>query len=549
LLRKLRRRFLSAVRKLPILLLLVFAVVGCSRDRPNILLLLSDDQSYPFVGAYGDTNVRTPTLDRLAAEGMRFHRFFTTASQCVPSRASLMTGRSPVATRTTRFTSPLPADEITFPEVLRDKAGYYTGVCGRDFHLDGPMQDDPMDIAALLTQYHLTTFASRVDYLDVSRGAGVEKKVAEFLDHKPHGRPWFLWVNYSNPHYPWDQVEATPDLASVKLQPQWPELPGMREQLAHYCGEVNRLDSQVKAVLDTLKARDALENTLIVFMGDNGGALPHGKGALYDTGVNVPFLMIWPGVIAPDTESRTLLSGEDLAPTLLEAAGLEPLPRMSGVSFLPLLRGEKYKPRKHVFMERGPHGFDAVHTDTTSSSYDLSRAVRTDRYKLIYNCTPWVPYAPIDSAEDIAWTQIKEAHAAGKLSPALASAYFTIPRPVYELYDLDNDPGELENLSGRRELAKVETQLRVALAGKMLRDYDYLPLPDVRTRAAGRGDTSREAAFENLDVNGDGRLTKEEFSADRDASDAEKWFVLRDADGNGFLDHDEYVAEEPRAKR
>jgi arylsulfatase A-like enzyme len=104
--------------------------------KPNILFLLSDDHSYPFVGCYGDSNVRTPNLDRLAARGMKLHRFFTAAPQCVPSRASLMTGRSPVAARITRFSSPLARDEITFPELLRKDAGYFTGVCGRTDHHD-----------------------------------------------------------------------------------------------------------------------------------------------------------------------------------------------------------------------------------------------------------------------------------------------------------------------------------------------------------------------------------------------------------------------------
>ncbi|MBP8846024.1 MAG: sulfatase-like hydrolase/transferase, partial [Thermoanaerobaculia bacterium] len=105
--------------------------------KPNILFVLSDDHSYPFLGCYGDTNVRTPTLDAFAAEGMKFHRFFTVAPQCVPSRAGFLTGRSAVAARMTRFSSPLPRDEITFPEILRQQGGYYTGIAGRSYHLDG----------------------------------------------------------------------------------------------------------------------------------------------------------------------------------------------------------------------------------------------------------------------------------------------------------------------------------------------------------------------------------------------------------------------------
>ena len=130
----------------PRLFVLLVSLVLCSgftlthaadSARPNILFVLSDDHSYPFLSCYGDSNVRTPNLDRFAAQGMKFHRFFTAAPQCVPSRAAYLTGRSAVAARMTRFSSPLPRDEITFPEVLRAQAGYFTGVCGRSYHLDG----------------------------------------------------------------------------------------------------------------------------------------------------------------------------------------------------------------------------------------------------------------------------------------------------------------------------------------------------------------------------------------------------------------------------
>ena len=105
---------------------------------PNILFLLSDDHSAPYLGCYGYADVRTPNLDRFAAEGMRFDRMFVTCPQCVPSRASLMTGQSPVAVRMVRFTSPLPPDVRALPDLLRDQAGYFTGVGGRTYHLDGP---------------------------------------------------------------------------------------------------------------------------------------------------------------------------------------------------------------------------------------------------------------------------------------------------------------------------------------------------------------------------------------------------------------------------
>jgi arylsulfatase A-like enzyme len=107
-------------------------------EKPNILFLLSDDHSYPYLGCCGNKDVRTPNLDRLASQGLRFDRMFVGCPQCVPSRACLMTGRSAVAVRMVRFTSPLPAEVPTLPDLLRDKAGYFTGVAGRTYHLDGP---------------------------------------------------------------------------------------------------------------------------------------------------------------------------------------------------------------------------------------------------------------------------------------------------------------------------------------------------------------------------------------------------------------------------
>jgi N-sulfoglucosamine sulfohydrolase len=449
-------------------------------EQPNILFLLSDDHSYPFVSCYGDTNVKTPNLDRLATEGMKFHRFFTAAPQCVLSRAALMTGRSPVAARMTRFSSPLPKDEITLPELLRQQAGYYTGVCGRSFHLDGSGRK-PQFVQQVFDKYQLATFADRVDFLKGGSDEQVAGLVAEFLDARPADKPFFMWANFSDPHHVWNAAQKyRPAPASLQLPAHWPDLPGVREQVADYCAEINRLDERVGAVLSELQRRQLLDKTIIVFAGDNGAALPHGKGSLYDPGSNVPFIVRWPGVTPAATESRALVSGEDLAPTLLNMAGVEPPSSMSGVSIVEVLQGNSAAvPREYLFIYRGPHGSAPVRVDASNSPYDMGRAVRSARYKFIYNCTPWPPYGPVDSSGGAAWKQMQAANAAGKLSADLQATYFTAPRPVYELYDLETDPSELKNLSGQAAVREIEQELREALVEKMIIEFDHLPLPEL----------------------------------------------------------------------
>jgi len=474
-------------RLLPLLSLWLCMVSRLAADAPNVLLILTDDHSYPFLGCYGDTNVRTPNLDQLATQGMRFHRFFTAAPQCVPSRAAIVTGRSPVAARMTRFSSTLPRDEVTFLEILREKAGYYTGIVGRSYHLDGSGGNANNTIGRITKEHALVTFPDRVDYVTKGSDTAAVEQMREFLDRKPAGKPFVLWLNFSDPHHPWTAPDSDrPDPAALKLPGYLPDLPGTRSDLAAHLGEINRVDQRTKVVLDLLAARGFEGNMLVIFAGDNGSALPHGKGSLYDPGSHVPLLIRWPGVIRPGSESRGLLSGEDLAPTILEAAGIEPHPRMSGRSFLGLLKGEPSTPRPYVFFERGPHGTAPVTVNLRSNAYDLGRAVRSDRYKLIYNCTPWVPYQPVDSAGEPGWREISAAHASGKLDPKFRNAYFMAPRPVYELFDLEADPSELHNLSGRPELRDVERTLRVALAEKMIVDFDYLPLPDLMEEDAPR---------------------------------------------------------------
>jgi arylsulfatase A-like enzyme len=243
---------------------------------------------------------------------------------------------------------------------------------------------------------------------------------------------------------------------------------------------------------------------------------------------------------------------------VLAAAGLKPAAGMTGVSFLPILKGAAAKTRDYVFTERGPHGSAPVQVGMSNSGYDLSRAVRSGRYKAIYNCTPWLPYSPVDSAGGPAWKSIQDLHGKGGLAAGLAATYFTTPRPVYEFYDLEKDPAELNNLSGKPEVAEAERALRLEMAKKMIADFDYLPLPAIpgsdQPAKKGKGKAKADQAadraplFQKLDVDRDGKLSRAEFAVSRSAADAAEWFARRDADGDGFISRAEFLPGSPQGK-
>jgi arylsulfatase A-like enzyme len=452
----------------------VFTCAAAAAERPNVLLILSDDHSGAFLGCASDIGVKTPILDRLAGEGIRFERAYVSTPQCVPSRASLMTGRSPVAIGMTRFSAPLPADVPALPDLLR-ASGYYTGVCGRSFHLDGSGNADPAT-AAVFEKYHLKTFADRTDYLRTGGRPQTLAQVEEFLGQVPEGKPFFLWANFSDPHRPLD-ANAVPephDPARLKLPAHFADTPLVREDLARYCDEIARLDGDVGTVLKLLESTGKARDTIIVFMGDNGGALLWGKGTLHDLGVRVPLIVRWPGVAKPGRTSADLISGEDLAPTLLEATGTPAPKAMTGRSFLKRLKGEPFEPRDYVFTQRSAHGSSLP---TGSAAFDLGRGVTSRTHRLIYNATWQLPYQPVDFGNDPFWKDLQERNARGDLAPEVAARFFAPQRPMFELYDLQSDPAELRNLAGRPELAQVERQLKEALQEWMILERDYVPLP------------------------------------------------------------------------
>jgi arylsulfatase A-like enzyme len=185
----------------------------------------------------------------------------------------------------------------------------------------------------------------------------------------------------------------------------------------------------------------------------------------------VPLIVRWPGTVKPGANTSALVSGDDLAPTLLEMAGIALPENLTGVSFLALLHGEAQpKPREQVIAERGAHGSSLPHN---SASFDLGRAIVMDRYKLIYNATWQLPYQPVDFGLD----DVRALADARKLPENLAAMSLAEHRPMFELYDLREDPFEMTNLAGNAQTAEVERDLKGRLAAWMIHHHDFVPLP------------------------------------------------------------------------
>jgi N-sulfoglucosamine sulfohydrolase len=411
--------------------------------RPNLLFLVSDDHSDPDLGCYGNTAVTSPNLDALAGRGIRFTRAYVSSPQCSPSRSAIVTGRTPHATGTSRLHAPLRGHP-TVVQALRD-AGYYTGAY-RKVHLGDEVE-------------------GQFDF----RGDN-DEPFATFFDRRPADRPFFLHVGFDDPHRPYEPGAFAPphDPARVVVPSFLPDTPEVRRDLAMYYDEIARMDAEVGELLALLERHGLTENTLVVFAGDNGMPFPGAKGSLHEPGVRVPLIAAWPGQIAQAQVSDQLVSLVDLAPTWLDAAGLSALAApQEGRSLLPLARGESPPARAAVFSERNWH-----------DNLDQARAAHGPRYKLIYNYLHQQPYRPtLDLEESPSWQSLLALRKSKRLSPHHRQRYFEKSRPVMELYDLERDPDEKNNLASSKEHAAVLQEMQELLTRWMRETNDHLPPP------------------------------------------------------------------------
>ena len=415
---------------------------------PNFLVLVADDQSRDYLGCYGNRSMHTPNLDVLAAEGMRFNRGYVTASQCSPSRSSIFAGRTSHAIGTSRLHADLPAEVPTIVEPLKGK-GYFTGMYRKN-HLGDE-------------------FLKRLDFY-----GNTKESFATFFDRLPPGRPFFLWVGFLDPHRNgaanYDHIKgkvANPhDPAKVVVPPFLPDTPAMREDLALHCDAISHMDGECGEILKLLRERGLADNTIVVFIGDNGMPYPRAKATCYEAGINVPLIIRWPGKAKPGSVTDELVSTLDLSATWLDAAGLPPLRLTEGRSLVKLLSGQSHQARKYIFAERNWH-----------DTWDPARVIVSDRYSLICNYRPEVSYrGTLDHESAPPWGIMDAERQAGRLRSELEPLFHS-PRPPVEFYDLKNDPNEFKNLADDAAVAVERDAMLLALDQWMRDSNDFLPPP------------------------------------------------------------------------
>ena len=408
-------------------------------DRPNIVWISCEDIS-PNLGCYGDRHAITPNLDRLAAEGVRFNRAFTTAGVCAVVRSSIITGMYPPAIGSQHMRSRMipPAAVTAFPELLR-AAGYFcTNRSKTDYQFEPtpsiwdrqgakhkdwrerPSPDQPFFSVINITVCHESQIRHGED-----RHRQVIKEIGAANQHDP-------------------------DKVFDNLPGYLPDTPAVRKNWAWYHDNITLMDKMAGDVLRKLDEDGLSDNTLVVFWSDHGMGMPRGKRWVYDTGTLIPMIMRWPGKLKPQSVRKDLVTVLDLPPTMLAVAGVEVPDYMHGR----VLLGEQADPEP-------PYVF--FHRDRMDEVVELQRAARDRRWKYIRNYEPEKTYAQrLDYMDQMpAMQDWRRLAAAGKLVGGQQN-WFQVPKPIEELYDTVKDPWELNNLAESPQYAQRLARMRLA---------------------------------------------------------------------------------------
>ncbi|MGB4292801.1 MAG: sulfatase [Bacteroidales bacterium] len=448
-------------------------------DRPNVLFVISDDQSWPYASAYGTKWVRTPGFDRVAAQGILFNNAFVTSPGSSPSRASILTGRYPWQIEEAgTHASSFPLKYKTFTQVLEEN-GYLVGYTGKpwapgNWKISGWKQNPA---GKEFNQKKLKPPYSGISNIDYSGNFEL------FLKERKEGQPFFFWFGAHEPHRAFEEGSGIKEMKNetdVKVPGFLFDISVVRKDLLDYAVEIEWFDKHLVKILDKLEEIGEMENTLIIVTSDNGMPFPRAKANCYDAGLHVPLAVCWGSHIRRGQVSNDLVSLVDIAPTILEAAGLtfDGTYPMTGKSLLGYMTSKKSgmsNQRREIFAGRERH---------SSSRYENrgypQRIIRTDRYLYIRNYHPeyWPAGDPQFYRNDGTLSEMHQAYFDIDDGPTLRFYRNTntkdslfLPffhaavakRPAEELYDVVKDPFCMNNLAGKQEFERIRKRLATRL--------------------------------------------------------------------------------------
>ncbi|MBO9153475.1 sulfatase [Chitinophaga sp. GCM10012297] len=450
--------------------------------RPNLLFVITDDQSFPYASAYGTPGVRTPVFDAIAASGVLFNNAFAAAPQCSPSRAAILTGRNiwqleEAGTHSSYFPNKFPV----FTTLLRN-AGYATGYTGKAWGPgnweDAGWKENPVGPA-----YNKQTLKppykaiSNIDY---------STNFQTFYQQKQADQPFFFWVGAHEPHRPYAN-DSGGDSGGVYVPGFLPDHPVVQNDIRDYMVEIAWFDAQLGKILDFLRERGELENTLIVLTSDNGMPFPSAKATLMEYGAHVPLAISWKGVIGGGRKENRPVGLIDLASTFLEAAGLAAIPHTPGKSLLPLLKG-KTDPSRNAYVLTGMERHSASRPDNVGYP---ARAIRTADYLFVLNFKPgrWPAGDPPPVSEPPSPSPDIKPIGPGysDVDDPSPSKMFLIShrdewpllfrqgfekRPAEQLFDIRTDPGCTKDLSTNPAFDSVRNVLRGQLKDMLTQQGD-----------------------------------------------------------------------------
>lgn len=495
--------------KLPILLILLVVSWLSAADRPNLLIVTTDDMSADSVGAFGcKLPGTTPNMDRLATEGLRFRHAHVQVGNCMPSRNVMWSGRYPHTNRVEGFYQvPNPGYPVLVD--LMKGAGYFTAIRGKVGH-STPYSPYAWDL--VLDTLPDGGQAHPKD--SASYRFSTERAIQAA---KGQGKPFCLLINIMDPHKPFyaegraGETVDDPHKPSRVFTPAEVPIPGflfddpvVRKELSHYYSSVRRADDSLGEVLAALQTSGQADSTVVMFLADHGMPLPFVKTQLYHHSTHTPWIVRWPGVTkAGAADDRHLVSAVDMLPTLLDIAGVPHPSGLQGRSVVPLLKGESQDRRDMVIKE---------YNENSGGSRDPMRAIQTRQFLYVFN--PWSNGQRIMQTATTGTPTYRRFRELAETDATLTARHKLYQfRVVEELYDVEHDPDCLRNLIADPAYAGQRDQLRQALDQWMVQTAD--PMLEVFRR---RDDAAfREAYVQSQEREADQRVAGDAKKANKKA--------------------------------